>query len=183
MSDRPRTARERLAGLEGRRDLSAALALFDDLPAVRVEELLGSWRGSDVPTGHPFDGLLELYGWWGKRFDGPDEAHPLVFEDARGRFSVDPAGIPLALVDRFAGLLHGRRVAEAARTLRRLRRTTRPKARLRMVEHRGIVTATMTYDALPVNDHFRRVDEDTLLAVMDLRGSPPFLFLLRRETT
>ena len=52
-----------------------------------------------------------------------------------------------------------------------------------MVEHRGIVTATMTYDALPVNDHFRRVDEDTLLAVMDLRGSPPFLFLLRRETT
>ena len=52
--------------------------------------LLGSWRGSEVPTGHPFDGLLELYGWWGKRFDGPDEAHPLVFEDARGRFSVDP---------------------------------------------------------------------------------------------
>ena len=183
MSEPPRTPVERLAALDGRQDLIAALALFDDLPAVRVEELLGSWRGSGVPTGHPFDGLLERYGWWGKRFDGPEDAHPLVFEDARGRFSVDPAGVPLALLARFAGLLHERRVAEAARTFRRLRWTTRPKARLRMVEHRGVVTATMTYDALPVNDHFRRVDDDTLLAVMDLRGSPPFLFLLRRATT
>jgi hypothetical protein len=49
-----------------------------------------------------------------------------------------------------------------------------------MIEHRGVVTATMSYDALPINDHFRRVDDATLLGVMDLRGAPPFFFVLRR---
>ena len=40
----------------------------------------------------------------------------------------------------------------------------------------------MVYDALPVLDHFRRVDEDTLLAAMDARGlDAPFFFVLRRE--
>ena len=62
------------------------------------------------------------------------------------------------------------------------RRTGRPAARLRMVEYRGVVTGTMIYDALPINDHFRAVDDDTLLGAMDLRGLPdPFLFVLRRE--
>ena len=36
-------------------------------------------------------------------------------------------------------------------------------ASLRAVEHRGIVTATMVYDKHPVFDHFRRVDEVTVL--------------------
>ena len=75
-------------------ELTAALARFDSLPPVEARRLRGEWRGSGVPTGHPLDGLLELYGWWGKRFDGPDDVHPLVFQDGRGRFSVPrpPAG-------------------------------------------------------------------------------------------
>ncbi|GAA3570415.1 DUF4334 domain-containing protein [Microlunatus spumicola] len=174
-------AHERLEALRRHADRATALALFDALPAVAVEDLAGAWRGYEVRTGHPLDGLLERYGWWGKRFDSPEEAHPLVFEDARGRFGVDPDGIPLALLVRSSGLLHQRPLALVARRLRRLRRTMRPKARLRMVEHRGVVTAAMVYDALPVLDHFRRVDPDTLLAVMDARGvSEPFFFLLRR---
>ena len=60
--------------------------------------------------------------------------------------------------------------------------TKRPAARLRMVEYRGVVTGTMIYDALPINDHFRAVDEDTLLGAMDFRGmESPFMFVLRRE--
>jgi hypothetical protein len=60
--------------------------------------------------------------------------------------------------------------------------TTKPHARLRLTEYRGVVSATMCYDALPVNDVFRKVDDQTLLAVMDLRGMErPFLFVLRRE--
>jgi hypothetical protein len=176
-------AHERLEALRRHGDRESALALFDALPAVAVEELTGGWRGSGVETGHPLDGLLERYGWWGKRFDGPEEAHPLVFEDARGRFSVDPAGIPLALLARSGVLLHQEPLALVARRVRRLRRTMRPKARLRAVEHRGVVTASIVYDALPVLDHVRRVDADTLLAVMDARGvADPFFFSLRRES-
>lgn len=182
MSDDLTGALERLEALRRRGDRAAALAFFDSLPAVAAEELTGGWHGSGVETGHGLDGLLERYGWWGKRFGSPEEAHPLMFEDARGRFEVDPAGIPLGLLVRSRGLLHQEPLALVARRLRRLRRTTRPKARLRMVEHRGVVTAAMVYDALPVLDHFRRVDADTLLAVMDARGvADPFFFSLRRE--
>lgn len=60
--------------------------------------------------------------------------------------------------------------------------TTQPRARLRMVEHRGVLTAAMVYDSLPVIDFFRRVGPDALLGAMDMRGLPnPFLFVLRRD--
>ncbi|HEY8375927.1 MAG TPA: DUF4334 domain-containing protein [Nannocystis sp.] len=55
------------------------------------------------------------------------------------------------------------------------------KARLRMVRHRGVVTATMIYDKHPIFDHFRKVDEDTVLGVMDRKGdAAPLCFWLRR---
>ncbi|MFN2318651.1 MAG: GXWXG domain-containing protein, partial [Dermatophilaceae bacterium] len=133
---------ERGAGLQ------AGLRLFDASAPVRVEEMLGAWRGSGVPTGSPLDGLLETYGWHGKRFDGPDEAHALVFTDDRGRFSVSPAGVPLAVLLRLGPRLRSQRAGSALRPLLRARRTRRPTARLRMVEYRGVVTGTMCYDAL-----------------------------------
>ncbi len=52
-----------------------------------------------------------------------------------------------------------------------------------MTEFRGIVTATMIYDRLPINDVFRAADADTLLGLMDMRDmAQPFFFMLRRET-
>jgi hypothetical protein len=40
----------------------------------------------------------------------------------------------------------------------------------------------MCYDALPINDAFRKVNDETLVGAMDLRGlEAPFLFVLRRE--
>lgn len=40
----------------------------------------------------------------------------------------------------------------------------------------------MCYDALPINDVFRKVDDDTLVGAMDLRGlEMPFMFVLRRD--
>jgi hypothetical protein len=63
-----------------------------------------------------------------------------------------------------------------------LLRTRKPTARLRMMEHRGVVSATMIYDFLPIHDVFRSVDDDTRLGLMDLRGmAQPFFFVLRRE--
>jgi hypothetical protein len=59
--------------------LERALELFDRLEPVAPEEVLGRWRGEGFPTGHPLDGLLEAWHWHGKRFDSPEEVHPLVF--------------------------------------------------------------------------------------------------------
>ena len=51
-----------------------------------------------------------------------------------------------------------------------------------MTELRGVVSATMIYDHHPIHDVFRRVDEETVLGWMDLRGlARPFFFVLQRE--
>ena len=69
-----------------------------------------------------------------------------------------------------------------SRAFRVVLQTEEPKARLRMTEYRGVVSATMIYDSLPINDIFRKVDDDTVLGVMDMRfTSQPVFFLLRRE--
>ena len=55
-------------------------------------------------------------------------------------------------------------------------------ARLRRVEYRDVVSATMIYDRHPILDHFRRVDADTVLGLMDRKGEDrPLAFILRRE--
>jgi hypothetical protein len=60
--------------------------------------------------------------------------------------------------------------------------TAHSSARLRMTSYRGVVSATMVYDHLPINDVFRQLDDDSVLGVMDLKGmETPFFFLLRRE--
>jgi Domain of unknown function (DUF4334)/GXWXG protein len=41
------------------------------------------------------------------------------------------------------------------------------EASLWMEEFRGEVTATMVYDGQPVHDHFKRVDDNTVLGIMD----------------
>ncbi|MCA9716303.1 MAG: DUF4334 domain-containing protein [Myxococcales bacterium] len=54
-------------------------------------------------------------------------------------------------------------------------------ASLRMVQYRGPATATMIYDKHPIFDHFRRIDDDTVLGVMDRKGdAAPLFFFLRR---
>jgi len=169
--------------LESGTTTQAALAFFDSLPPVEIATMIGSWRGKGVETGHPLDGLLELFGWHGKRFTGPDGAHPLVFEQTKGAvFNVNPAMIPVAFVVRHPDLLRHPLARQLFRASRVVLQTEQPKARLRMTEYRGVLSATMIYDALPINDVFRKVDDDTVLGVMDLRFTPqPFFFVLRRQ--
>lgn len=173
----------RLATLERGTTTDTALEFFDTLPAVGVEEVLGAWRGSGLATGHPLDGLLEELGWHGKRFASREEAHPLVFDDGAGRLvDVNPAWAPVSLVVRLPGVFRHPLTVRAFRALLPVLRTRRPRARLRAMDHRGVVTATMTYDARPIDDVFRAVDDDTLLGLMDLRGMRrPYFFVLRRE--
>lgn len=194
-----RPAGQRLAELQEGTDTATAKAFFDALPPADAADLTGSWRGSELPTGHRLDGALSALGWHGKRFDGAETCFPLIFAAPDGgTFAVNPALVPLGAVLRL------RRPA-ALRFLRRLMpllRTRRPGARLRMTEPPAATgptaeaeaqaepaaalapTATMIYDALPINDLFKRIDTDTLLGLMDARGMRrPFFFVLRREPT
>ncbi|MCQ2000964.1 DUF4334 domain-containing protein [Arthrobacter zhaoxinii] len=183
MANEPDPAVLRLQELQAGTDAGTALAFFDSLPPVQVPELNGSWRGTEVPTGHRLAGLLEPLGWYGKRFDGAEEVFPLVFSGSGGGvFNVNPALVPLSAVLRFGPLLRKPDVLAAVRPALRAARTRRPGARLRMTEYRGVLSASMIYDALPVLDVFRRVDARTVLGAMDLRGpGAPFFFALRRD--
>jgi GXWXG protein/uncharacterized protein DUF4334 len=159
------------------------LAEWDALPPVEVPELLGRWRGSELPSGHPFDGLLAAHGWYGKEFLDEETVHPLLFRDTAGvPRPLDPTLAPLALLRAAPGLFRSPPARLAFAGIRPLLRTGRPHARLRRLEHRGVPTAAWVYDRLPVIDVFRRVSADTLLGLMDMRGLPtPFPFVLRRD--
>jgi Domain of unknown function (DUF4334)/GXWXG protein len=160
-----------------------ALAFFDGLPTVPAADMLGRWRGSGLPTGSRLDGLLEAYGWYGKEFSGAESVHPLLFAGRGGRpRPVDPAWIPLSLLRDHAGLARLWPVRTVFGRLRPLLYTNQPKARLRTIEHRGVSTAAMVYDALPIVDVFRRIGPDAVIGAMDMRGLPaPFFFLLERD--
>jgi uncharacterized protein DUF4334/GXWXG protein len=173
-----------IATLERGATAEEALCFFDSLPPMAATGMIGSWRGGGLRTGHPLDGMLEVFGWRGKRFDGPEAVHPLIFGKPGALFSVNPSLAPLGLVLRYGRFIRYPAVAPIARLALGFLRTDKPKARLRMTEFRGVTTATMVYDSLPINDVFRSVDADTALGLMDRRGDEApgyFYFVLRRE--
>lgn len=159
---------------------TAALSLFDANTPLTCEDMIGTWKGGGFPTGHPMDGLLEATGWYGKRFDSLDDVHPLVFGKPGKLFSVNPGLVPMSQAERLTPLFQNPLIAAAGKALIRCLVTSKPKARLRMVECRGQATATMLYDDLPIADHFRKLNDNTVLGLMDLRGSDPFFFTLTR---
>ncbi|HWS35599.1 MAG TPA: DUF4334 domain-containing protein [Actinoplanes sp.] len=138
----------------GRAGIDELDRIWDSLPAVRPEDILGTWRGSEFVTGHRFEGYLAKIGWHGKRFTSLTDVAPLVCRDDSGALFDD--------VERAGG-----------------------GAALYAVEFRGQITATMVYDGQPVLDHFKRVDERTLLGVMNGKGvlddGRHYYFLLERE--
>jgi hypothetical protein len=171
----------RLAAVQGGCTSEQACALFDDLPVVVAEEITGRWEGSELPTGHPFDGLLTASGWYGKQFGDPETVHPLLFSGGGEVFAVDPRKMPLGL----AGRVPLSVVAAGGKLINVLKpvlRTTQPRARLRHPEYRGKTSAAVIYDHWPVIDMFRRVDDHTLLGVMDQRDvDQPYFFVLQRD--
>lgn len=55
-------------------------------------------------------------------------------------------------------------------------------ARMREVEFKGEVSATIIYNNLPIMDYFRKVDDDTIIGWGEVKGdSPDFFFWLKRE--
>ena len=158
-----------------------AIALFDRLDAVDLDFMTGRWRGSEIRTGHPMDGLLGVANWYGKEFVSPDCVHPLLFSGNNGeifKVAPNPQMMKMALS---MPVPENSAVEFAFTMLTSLLKTEKSQARLRMMEHRGKLSATMIYDHLPIHDVFRRVDENTVLGLMDYKETQqPFFFALRR---
>lgn len=153
----------------------AAIAYFDSLAPVREGEMRGRYRGQELRTGHPMEGKLAAAGWYGKQFDDADRVHPLLFANKDDIFAIDPRRLPFAM----AGQRLPAWMAAAGRGLLKAFATKKPRARLREIEHRGVVTAAMIYDHLPIIDIFRRVDDRTVLGWMDVRRQrQPYFFTL-----
>ncbi len=158
-----------------------ALQFFDALEPVNLDFMIGRWQGSGIHTSHPMDGLLEASNWYGKEFIDPETVHPLLFLNAQGEIiKVAPNPTAMNWVLKFPAIKN-----DALKPLlmltNSLLKTEKSQARLRMMEYRGKVSATMVYDYLPINDSFRKIDDNTVLGVMDFKTIPqPFFFVLKR---
>lgn len=164
-----------------------ALEFFDAAPAVEPEFMIGTWHGAELPTAHPIDGLLAASGWWGKQFVDAETVHPLLFPKDGGT-----ALWPLNPVLAFGGmgiatklpLVRNVSLVQPISALRPALRTKSAKARLRTTRYRGIDSATMIYDNLPINDVFRKVSDDAVIGAMDYRGATrPYFFVLQRNNS
>lgn len=165
---------------QGQTTTEEALQLFDALEPVDLEFMLGRWQGSGFHTGHQMDGLLEAFNWYGKEFISADCVHPLLFADGNKIFKVDPNPIAMNF-----GLSIPIPKNEAIKpfyiAMSKMLKTEESKARVRLMEYRGKVSATMIYDYLPINDVFRQVDANTVLGLMDFKAMhQPFFFVLTR---
>jgi hypothetical protein len=151
----------------GTPDRAALLAYYDGLGPVAVAGMIGLWRGGTWRTGTRFDGLLDRLSWYGKYFEGPDKVEALLFE----RPNTVLGWLNFAMISPFR-----------LRAGRDLVRHPLGRARLRERAFRGKVSTAMVYDWLPITDHFRKVDDGTLLGLMDLfgRSDCELFFWLRR---
>ena len=163
----------------------AASALFDSLDAVDPDFMFGTWHGAEMPTGHPIDGALAASGWWGKQFIDSENVHPLLFpsRDGKSLWPVNPVmafSAPGAL--RAAPQLRNMSFSRPIGATNFATRARGSKARLRTTRYRGVDSATMVYDQLPINDVFHRISDDAVLGAMDLKGvARPYFFVLRRD--
>jgi hypothetical protein len=158
-----------------------ALELFDSLEPVDIDFMIGRWQGEGYPTGHPQDGALEAFHWYGKHFESSEDVHPLLFSNRRGEVvRINPGAMALGGTN-MKGLV-SRTAVRVFQLLMPLLSTSKSRARLRMTEYRGKVSATMIYDQLPINDVFRKLDDNTVIGVMDNKHEKePFFFKLSRE--
>lgn len=153
------------------------LKVYDELAPATLEYMKGRWKGYEIATGHQMDGLLVPSGWYGKAFISEEEVHPLVFFGNKELYAVNPKHIPLDIKFPKSDLL-----GFLIKLARPFLQTRKSKARLRMVEHRGQVRATMLYDDKAIYDHFAIIDDNTVLGCMDLKGVPqPYFWVMERD--
>lgn len=158
-----------------------ALQVFDTLDCVDLAFMLGRWQGFGLHTNHPMDGLLEASHWYGKEFVNSEIVHPLLFLDKQGNVFKVASNRTLMNWGLKYPVLKSKSLQPLLLVSHFLLKTEKSQARLRMMDYRGKVSATMIYDYLPINDAFRKIDDNTVLGLMDFKNSPqPFFFVLKR---
>jgi GXWXG protein len=117
-----------------------ALAMFDNADPVDPGYMIGMWRGAEIPTGHPLDGILEASGWYGKEFIDAETVRPLLFRRRHGTrtWAMNPIFVPVqsalkVRIPSFAFPL----MRPAISALRPVVQTRRARARLRSTTYRG----------------------------------------------
>lgn len=137
------------------------LDLFSELEPVSVEAMLGLWR------------VASLGGKARERIAAQPAAGPLPRREGLGmtnlygkRFVSRDEAEPIVVT-----LDDGSLAAS----------TDFGVSRLRELAFRGVTSAGMVYDQQPWIDYFRALDDDTLVAVIDMKGRPlgTGFFLLR----
>ena len=172
-----------------------AFGFYDSLEPVSAKFMFGVWNGSECRTGHIMDGMLTIAPWYGKAFMSTEKVHPLVFEDKSGKkYCVDPRKVfryieepaIMKLLTKFTQKVDTGKLSFDSHKLDpvfKAYKTVKSKARLREIRYRGAVTAAMIYDDLPIIDIFRKIDDTTVLGVMDVKGKMEkkgYFFLLQK---
>ncbi|APG87422.1 DUF4334 domain-containing protein [Sinorhizobium americanum] len=154
-----------------------ALEEFRSMPPIAPREMVGLWKGHGIPTGHPFDGVLENLGWFGKRFTPEMRADALLFRSGDRRLvAVDPKWIPLRLALRFHEVGRMRMASNLFSYLQRRLRAKGPVASMKTMVFGGVESAAMVYDDQPIVDHFRRIDAEMIMGAMTIKGDERIYF-------
>jgi len=126
-----------------------ALEIFDRLEIIPVDFMIGRWKGTEIETNHQMDGLLEATRWYGKLFLNPEEVHPLLFYTKNNTelYSVNPKIVPMHMKFSKSNVL-----GMLMRLAKPILQTKKSTARLRMIEYRKKITASMCYDEKAILD-------------------------------
>ena len=104
-------------------------------------------------------------------------ADALLFRGGEKRLvAIDPAFIPLRLALRFHKLGKTRAASNLFSFLLRRLKAKGPVAALKAVPFQGVASAAMVYDAQPIVDHFRKVDDNRVMGAMVIDGDDRVYF-------
>ncbi|OJD30376.1 transcription factor cmr1 protein [Diplodia corticola] len=138
-------------------------ALFDALAPITPQDLEGDWSGGDF---HDSDTNSK---------EEPPPVHPChaMLENYRWAGMVVRGAEDVLPVMSWTD--DGQRVHS----------TYWGGGQLRELKHRGVVSASLIFDCYPIIDHFRRVSDNTLMALLDakdkhLKDAGPYFFWIRK---
>lgn len=156
--------------------LGLAVAVTTGAKAGEVEdrwlEMIASGKAYSAETLLPLFEQLEpvdtefMIGTWkGGKFDGGKEPDPINWYGKRFSSTTDVE--PLLVLD-----------AEGkVQTFTKL-----GGAQMREIKYKGVSSAALIYDSQPIMDYFRKVNDDVVIGLGDIKGKPTdFVFHLTRE--
>lgn len=113
----------------------------------------------------PVDTDFMLGTWKGGKFDGGNEPDPINWYGKRFTSLTDVE--PLLVTDAEGNVVTYDRLGAA---------------QMRSVEFDGTTSAALIYDSQPIMDYFRKVNDDVVIGLGDIKGKPTdFFFHLTRD--